>query len=91
MGVSKTNERLKLGFDVNILNLFNQRSPIYIQQNLLRTGSISPTNGGGIDYQQLETGGYNYIDVSNTPGNAHRYLAACMACHTAGRTRAAFA
>jgi hypothetical protein len=79
LGVSKTNERLKLGFEVNILNLFNQRSPIYIQQNLLRTGSINPsTAAGGIDYPQLETGSYSYIDVSNAADplglSSHRTL-----------------
>lgn len=81
MGVSKTNERLKLGFEVNIMNLFNQRSPIYIQQNLLRSGSIFPSDGSDSPvYQQLETGGYNYITVANdldplaSSSNSHRTL-----------------
>ncbi|MGZ4731193.1 MAG: outer membrane beta-barrel protein [Terriglobales bacterium] len=81
MSVSKQNERLKLGFEVNILNLFNQHSPTFFDTNLYRSGSISPSSaaaGGGPDYQLLETGGYNYIASSNATApfdqNTHRTL-----------------
>ncbi|MBZ5685076.1 MAG: TonB-dependent receptor [Acidobacteriia bacterium] len=72
-GVSKTNEALKLGFEVNILNLFNQHSPTFFDTNLVRTGSVLPP----LDYQVLETGAYNYIDAANGTagyGNTHRVL-----------------
>jgi len=42
LSVSKTNENMKLGFGMNIYNLFNQHSPIWYNQNLIRTGSIQP-------------------------------------------------
>jgi hypothetical protein len=65
LSVSKQNEKLKLGFEVNLLNLFNQHSPTFFDTNLLRTGSIKPP----LDYQVLETGAYSYIDGANhAPG-----------------------
>lgn len=73
LSVSKQNEHLKLGFEVNFLNLFNQHSPVYFDTNLLRSGSIQPP----LDYKLLETGNYNYIDASNAAagyGNTHRVL-----------------
>ena len=73
LSVSKQNEHLKLGFEVNVLNLFNQHSPVYFDTNLLRSGSINPP----LDYQLLETGNYNYIDAANAAEgylNSHRYL-----------------
>ncbi len=73
LSVSKQNENLKLGFEVNILNLFNQHSPVYFDTNLLRASSINPP----LDYQLLETGNYNYIDAANGASgylNPHRYL-----------------
>lgn len=73
LSVSKQNERLKLGFEVNFLNLFNQHSPVYFDTNLLRASSINPP----LDYQLLETGNYNYIDAANGGSgylNPHRYL-----------------
>jgi len=68
MSVSPKNEQLKLVLEVNFLNIFNQHSPTYIDSNLVRTGSILPSTtaaGGNPDYQQLETGGYNYITSAN--------------------------
>ena len=59
--VSKTNERLVTAFEANITNLFNQHSVTYIQQNLARTGSVSPKP---LNYAQLETG-FNYITAAN--------------------------
>jgi outer membrane receptor protein involved in Fe transport len=73
MHVSKQNERLKLGVELNFTNIFNQHSPTFINQNLMRSGSIhpsldtatSPCGSVGIYYDQLLTGGYNYIDEAN--------------------------
>ena len=67
--VSKTNERLVLGFEANVTNLFNQRSVTYINQNLIASSFISPDNWdatpSGIDYKSL-LGGYNYIAQANS-------------------------
>jgi len=67
--VSKTNEKLVLGFEANITNLFNQRSKTYINQNLIASSFISPDNWdnspSGIDYKSL-LAGYNYINQANS-------------------------
>ena len=76
--VSKTNERLVLGFETNVTNLFNQRAATYITQNAIRTSYISPalwtseglpadTTPSGIDFKTLLQG-YNYIGQANTEG-----------------------
>jgi Carboxypeptidase regulatory-like domain/TonB-dependent Receptor Plug Domain len=67
MHVSKTNERLVLGFEANITNLFNQKSVTLIDTNMYRTGSTFPACGAVDcpDVKLLETGGYNYITASN--------------------------
>lgn len=65
MHVSKTNENLKLGFEANASNIFNQHSPTYINQNLIRTGSLSGGATAGPNYQVLETG-YDYISIANS-------------------------
>jgi hypothetical protein len=67
--VSKNNEKLVLGFEANITNLFNQRSVTYINQNLIASSFISPDSWdatpSGIDYKSL-LAGYNYITTANT-------------------------
>jgi hypothetical protein len=63
--VSKTNEAMKLGFELNILNLFNQHSPIYFNQNMISGGQLK-TTGKSADYKGLMTG-YNYIATANAP------------------------
>jgi len=42
MHVSKQNERLKLGIEMNFTNIFNQHSPTYINSNMTNTGGIAP-------------------------------------------------
>lgn len=78
--VSKSNEALKIGFEIDVFNLFNQKSTTYINQNLIRTSYINPTpctttlacpatNISGIDYKAL-LAGYNYVSVANTGATA---------------------
>ena len=77
--VSKSNERLVARFEANISNIFNQHSPVIINQNLVRTGSIQPyrcsttggcpkTNQSGIDYGAIESKGYDYVSTINSAG-----------------------
>jgi hypothetical protein len=77
--VSKTNERLRLRLEANIANIFNQHSPLVVQQNQIRTGTITPakcsvvggcpaTNQSGSNYAFLETKPYDYIGALNTGG-----------------------
>jgi hypothetical protein len=68
MHVSKTNEKLVLGFEANITNLFNQKSVTLIDTNMYRTGSTFPACGAVDcpDVKLLETGGYDYISSSNS-------------------------
>lgn len=82
MHVSKTNEKLMLGFEANISNLFNQHSATVIDSNLLRSSFIGPASCGtagtsctadatdivGFDYAALMTKGYNYAAQANDDG-----------------------
>jgi hypothetical protein len=43
--ISKTNEALKLGFEANIDNVFNQHAILNTNTNLLAVGSINPLTG----------------------------------------------
>jgi len=74
--VSRNNEQLRLRVEANIANIFNQHSPLVIQQNQIRTGQIKPdscasiggcpaTNNSGINYATLETKPYDYIGALN--------------------------
>ena len=83
--ISKSNEKLVLGFEYNVFNLFNQHSPTYYDQNLIQSGSITPyacsavggvyqppclpTSSAGFDYSQVLSG-YNYVSEANTAGGA---------------------
>src|SRR5260370_26648179 len=62
MHVSKDNETLKLGFELNVSNVLNQRSPTFVEQNLIRSGSINRPRlaDGSPDYKALLTG-YDYL------------------------------
>ncbi len=78
MHVSETNEAMKVGFEVNMFNIFNQHSPTFINQNLIRTaglnpdrcsvtGTCPPGNISGIDYKVLlGPGGYDYVAQANS-------------------------
>jgi hypothetical protein len=74
--VNKSNEAMRVSFEIQVFNIFNQHSVTLINQNLVRTGSISPdsctstggcpgTNLSGIDYKAL-LAGYDWIAVSNS-------------------------
>jgi hypothetical protein len=74
--VSKTNEKLVLGFEANVFNVFNQHSVTLIGQNLIRTSGVNPdrcsvtgscpaTSISGIDYAKLLQG-YDYIAAANS-------------------------
>ena len=77
MHVSKSNEKLVAAFEANISNIFNQHSPVFINQNLIRTSGLNPDRCGtsttaacpdvasvnaGFNYGALMTGGYDYIN-----------------------------
>ncbi len=66
MHVSKNNEQLKLGFELNASNLMNQHSPTFVEQNLIRTGSINrpALADGSPNYLALLTG-YDYLANAN--------------------------
>ncbi len=72
-GVSKTNEAMKLAFEFNAINLFNQHAPVVFNSTFIRSGSIYPEVAGNIpegsqsniDYQTAMTG-YNYIEWAQT-------------------------
>ncbi|MBZ5648387.1 MAG: TonB-dependent receptor [Acidobacteriia bacterium] len=86
MHVSKNNERLRLGLEANIFNVFNQHSPTYYNSNLTKTGGIAPLSvdpAGAtctpvvidprciVDYPYLLHVQYNYInELNGGPGNA---------------------
>ena len=66
--VSKTNETMRVGFEANIANLFNQRSILTYSQNMLRTGRVSVIDGSGnVDYATSMTG-YSYLALANAGG-----------------------
>jgi hypothetical protein len=77
--VSKTHEGMRLGFNANITNVFNQRVPLVLSPSPLATGYTTPTLPGGAgcsaayacpngpiswDYQSLETN-FNYLALMN--------------------------
>jgi hypothetical protein len=81
--VNKSNEKMVARFGVDCINCFNQHSPTYITQNLIRTGGINPAKCGtagtscsavmaanaGFDYASLLTKGYDYIGAANSQGS----------------------
>ena len=66
MHVSKTNENLVAGFEVNIFNLFNQHSVVDINGNLIASSGNSNIHPAGGDYASMIVGGYNYISQANS-------------------------
>jgi hypothetical protein len=77
--VSKSNEAWRLRAEANIANIFNIHSPIVVQSNAFRSGSIAParcsivggcpaTNQSGSNYGVLEASGYNYVAAANSGG-----------------------
>jgi hypothetical protein len=78
--VSKSHEGMRLGFNVNVTNLFNQHVPLVLNPGPLATGYTTPTGAGsgcsaaaiaaetctpiGWDYKGLETN-FNYLALMN--------------------------
>ena len=76
--VSKSNERLVLSFESNVINLFNQHSVVsYADQMSANNEVVDPqlnTPAGsqsGIDYPTLTHYGYDYAAVFNGPNGAN--------------------
>lgn len=67
--VNRSNETQVLGFELNVLNVLNQHSPIYYNQNMIRSGSLKPAEfaDGSVDYKTLMTG-YKYLNAANATG-----------------------
>jgi hypothetical protein len=68
--VSKTNEKMRVGFEANILNVLNQRNILSVSQNMIRSGFNSPsfidnTGNPADNYLPLETG-FDYIALLNS-------------------------
>ena len=65
---SKTNEALRLGFEANVTNLFNQRAVLSTWLNPIASNAIlSPQAGGTFNYLGLTKTGWNYTQEANTP------------------------
>jgi hypothetical protein len=65
--VSKNHEGMRLGFNANVTNLFNQRTPLVLNPAPLATGYTTPTATSGPigwDYKALETN-FNYLALMN--------------------------
>jgi hypothetical protein len=65
--VSKTNEAMRIGFNANISNLFNQRAILQLNNSPLANGVTTPTTAAnvvGYDFQAMMTG-WNYIAIMN--------------------------
>ncbi len=66
-------ESMRLAFEMNVLNVFNQRAPVAYNEIVVPTGLISPTRASRFSGDpQVDWGkvmnGYNYIDALNGTG-----------------------
>ncbi len=80
--LKKTNEAVIARVGAECFNCFNQHSPTYVTQNLIRTSGLNPAICGGagtnctptedemagFDYGVLMTKGYGYIAQANSQG-----------------------
>lgn len=66
--VSKSNEALRLGFTLNVFNVFNQRAPITLNNSPLAAGYTTPTiateSALSWDYLALMNN-FNYMSIMN--------------------------
>jgi hypothetical protein len=60
--VSKSNEALRLGFGVNVFNLFNQHAPITLYNSPLAAGYVTPTATSG----PQTAIGWDYLSLMNS-------------------------
>ncbi len=65
MHVNADNENMKVSFEMNLVNAFNQHSPTFINQNLIRSGSLTGGAIAGPNYNVLLTG-YDYLGIANS-------------------------
>jgi hypothetical protein len=68
--VSKSNENLRLGLELNIINLFNQRAVLAVNELAFASAFLIPSRAKrfvgdpGFDWNKLMTG-YNYVNEVN--------------------------
>ncbi len=67
MKVNKTNEAMRVGLELNVTNLFNQRAGTIYSQELGASSAIIPVGGAATLYHDL-THPYNYISTANANG-----------------------
>jgi len=67
--VSKSNENLRLGFEFNVINLFNQNNVLRTVQNALASSSPYLNN---VNLMEATTTGYDWVAKFNTAGAARR-------------------
>lgn len=71
--VSKTNEHLKLQFEMNVFNVLNQHAVLsYMNTPFYSSQWITPVLPGTstTDWMAMTTTGFNYVDVANGINNA---------------------
>jgi hypothetical protein len=63
------NENQRVGFEVNVQNLLNERNVLSINPTPLATGTVTPTaaNDSGVDFHSLLTG-WDYMALMNSQG-----------------------
>lgn len=71
--LSKNNEALRMGFEANVSNLFNQRTAVNASTQILIDGDIldpqyhvPATSASSQDYPSLTNFGYNWLAVANS-------------------------
>jgi hypothetical protein len=68
-----TSERMRLAFEVNVFNLFNQRAEVANYQFAIPANLINPSRAKrfpgdlGVDWAKVMNG-YNYVDAMNGTG-----------------------
>src|SRR5262249_1721895 len=66
-------EKYRLNFEANIVNVFNQRATTAVYEYMLAANNVSPSRASrfpgdpGIDWNKVMSG-YNYIDAINSTG-----------------------
>ncbi len=75
--VSKTNEKMRVGFEANMANLFNQHAIVNYADQISADGEVvdpvghlPATSVSGIDYPSLTHYGYDWVNVFNTEGTS---------------------
>ena len=72
--VSKEHENRRLGFEINIANIFNQHSAVGYYEFAIPANLVSPSRPSrfpgdpGVDWARVMKG-YNYVDALNATGS----------------------